>query len=65
MGDGKRPQRMLTSSQEGRKGRGGPEVKWDREANRVVKQTILNILNEGITMCFESNSVTEVYVSTV
>jgi len=42
MGDDKRPQRILTSSQEGRKGRGRPEVKWDREANRVVKHKIQN-----------------------
>ena len=42
MEGGKRPQRMLTSSQEGRKGRGRPEMKLDREANRLVKQKIQN-----------------------
>jgi hypothetical protein len=42
MGDDKIPQRILTSSQKGRKGRGRPEMKWDREANRVVKQKIQN-----------------------
>jgi hypothetical protein len=42
MGDDKKPQRILTSSQEGEKGRGRSEVKWDREANRVVKQKIKN-----------------------
>jgi hypothetical protein len=40
MGDDKRPQRILTNSKEERKGR--PEVKWDRKANRVMKQKIQN-----------------------
>ena len=37
MGD-RRPTRMLTWSPEGRKRRGRPETKWQREVERVMKQ---------------------------
>ena len=38
MGDNRRPTRMLTWSPEGRKRRGRPETKWQREVERVMKQ---------------------------
>jgi hypothetical protein len=35
---------ILTWSAEGRKRRGRPEIKWDKEVERVIKQT--NLLSD-------------------
>jgi len=44
VGDNRRPTRILTWSVEGRKRRGRPQMKWEREVERVLKQT--NLLSE-------------------
>ena len=39
--DNRRPKRIMTWSPEGRRRRGRPEVKWEKEVERVVKQSNL------------------------
>ena len=44
VGDNRRPMRILTWSAEGRKRRGRPDMTWEREVERVIKQT--NLLSD-------------------
>jgi len=41
MEDNRWPKRIMTCSPEGRRRRGRPEVKWEKEVERVVKQSNL------------------------